>query len=136
MAAEVMVRLLRNRAALAGEVPSPETDFDGKWLFGSQVLPIQGRSTNLRVGSSNCHFKPLTSKTGELYIFDDVGTSLLHVVTGRLSADLQSLEWSNGRVWRRVVEDNLLQDENRRLSEKLRRSQDEIHRLHGALNAR
>lgn len=120
MAAEVLARLLKQRAVVGAQGLPRETDFDGKWFFGDQSFQIRGRGTDLRVSGANCHFKQVTTKTAELFIFDEAG-QLLHVVSGRLSADLRKLMWSNGREW--IREDAELQDfrrENRALCEEMR----------------
>jgi ribosomal protein L19E len=99
-----MVRLLTEKAALAGGAPVfAENSFDGRWFFGDQVLNIRGRGTDLIVGVARWHFKQLASNTAELFILDSQG-DVLHVVTGHLDAQLQTLTWSNGRVWTRVRE--------------------------------
>ena len=86
-----------------GQEEAFESAFDGDWVFNSQVHQIRGRGTDLRLGGSSCHFKQLTEKTCELFLFVQLG-KLLHVVTGRLSDDRQRLTWNNGNEWRRVRE--------------------------------
>lgn len=132
LAAAVMVRLLRQHAALGGEVGSCETEFEGKWQFGNQVLNIVGRGTDLTIGKLECHFKPLTSKTCELFLLDSKGGALMHVVPGRISADLQSIQWNNGKTWHRVrqgEQDDMLQQHNQRLAEENRRLREENQHL-------
>lgn len=102
-----MTKLLKEKVALAGSSSSREQasafaagPFDGKWFFGDQVLNIIGRGTDLTVGVATWHFKQLSDNTCELLIFDELG-AMVHVVTGRLSANNQTLTWNSGRVWER-----------------------------------
>lgn len=132
MAAEVLARLLKERAVVGAQGLRRESDFDGKWFFGEQTFQIRGRGTDLRVSGANCHFKQVTSKTAELFIFDETG-QLLHVVSGRLSADLRKLMWSNGREW--IREDAELQDfrrDNQAMCEELRLLREENELLRRA----
>lgn len=132
LAAEVVARLLRRQTAFGGEAPSCEPDFDGKWLFNDQVHRILGAGTDLKVGSASWFFRAQSSKKCELFVFDTVGTTLIHVVNGRLSADRQIVEWSNGRTWKRALqgeEDAQLQDflkENHRLAEENRNLRNQL----------
>lgn len=129
MAADVLARLLKQRAAAAGSQVLRESDFDGKWFFGEQSYEIRGKGTDLRVGGANCHFKQISSKACELFIFNESG-EMLHVVNGRLSADLRKLNWNNGREW--VREDAQRDDfrrENQLMKEQLQMLRDENQRL-------
>ena len=102
MLAELFCQVFKEPAEL-GQEEAFESAFDGDWVFNSQVHQIRGRGTDLRLGGSSCHFKQLTEKTCELFLFVQLG-KLLHVVTGRLSDDRQRLTWNNGNEWRRVRE--------------------------------
>jgi hypothetical protein len=131
------MRLLKRQAAAGREV-SPETDFDGKWITGDdEVIDIRGRGTDLRLRDRCCHLKPLSAQTCELMIFGSDGNDLLNVVTGRLSADFQRLEWASGSVWKRIGgQDTTTSPANLRLQQENESLRAEVQRLQDALSAR